>query len=307
MRAARVLAATALAVVLGAHPGAQDYASELELPSRLAAEGEAFRVTIRYEIQTDTELEAWRLGPAALRLDGQPAGDRGSNAKLPCAAGSTLTAAFDVGPLLEAGTRRLALDGAAAQEVTVHRPLEGDAPDFMELGVDDLSGYRALFLTTRGGMLFELYPETAPGHVRNFLDLTSTGFYEGIQFHRVSPNFMAQAGCPNTKPGATGPVGAGRGPRLLEAEFSDRNHERGILSMARGPSKDSASSQFFVITRKSSALDGQYSVLGKLVDGDDTLTRISEAKGQVNPTDYTVRPTTPQRILRTFVLPPPVR
>ena len=306
MTSAKVLSAAALlglAVAPVTAARAQAPVAELELPTDVTAVGEDFRVTLTYRADEDVELEAWRLGPAALLLDGEPAGDRSRPDVVPLAAGSTLTLELEVGELLTEGRHRLALDGGREHTVTAYRGL-AQPPEFMTIPQGELEGYRALFLTNRGGMLFEFFPETAPAHVRNFLDLTASGFYEGVQFHRVSPNFMVQGGCPNTRPGGTGPWGAGQGPRQVEAEFSDRNHERGILSMARLGDPNSATSQFFIVTRKSSQLDGQYSVFGRLVAGDDTLTRISEAQGEVNPRDYTVRPSSPQRILRTFVLPP---
>ena len=116
---------------------------------------------------------------------------------------------------------------------------------------------------------------------------------------------MIQGGCPNTKSNNRSSWGLGRGPRMLDGEFSDRPHERGVLSMARGSSRSSASSQFFIMTTKNAALDdpkNPYSVFGRLVSGDATLEAIANAPGQLNPRDQTIRPTEPQRIEEAIVL-----
>jgi len=179
-----------------------------------------------------------------------------------------------------------------------------EALDFMTMPADQLASYGVLLVTNRGQMLLEFWPDLAPDHVRNFLDLSYTGFYGGTQFHRVSPSFMVQGGCPNTKTDNRSTWGLGKGPRVLEAEFSDRPHERGILSMARGQSPNSASSQFFIMTAKNAALDNKYSVFGRMVSGDPTLEAIANAPGRVNSRDGTVRPAQPQRIEEAVVLIP---
>ena len=150
--------------------------------------------------------------------------------------------------------------------------------------------------------LRDLYA-TFPSAERNFLDLSYTGFYDGIQFHRVSPTFMIQGGCPETKTPNQSRWGTGRGPRMLDAEFSETLHERGVLSMARSSSPNSASSQFFVMTARSAALDNKYSVFGQMVSGDPTLTKISNAPGKAA-RDGTIRPSEPQRIEQARVLKP---
>ena len=173
----------------------------------------------------------------------------------------------------------------------------------MSLPVEELGGYNVLIVTSQGDLVVEFFPDLAPGHVRNFLDLSYSGFYEGTLFHRVSPSFMIQGGCPNTRTSNKRTWGTGSGPRMLPPEFSDRKHERGILSMARGPAKDSASSQFFIMTVDYPSLDNNYTVFGRMVSGDETLTAISNAQGVRNQ-DGTTRPSSPQRIERTIVLRP---
>jgi peptidyl-prolyl cis-trans isomerase B (cyclophilin B) len=159
--------------------------------------------------------------------------------------------------------------------------------DFLELPVDQLDDYRVLLRTNLGNMLLEFWPEAAPNHVRNFLDLAYTDFYDGIIFHRVIPGFMIQGGDP------TG-TGRGSGPRMLDAEFSTEpryEHLPGVLSMARSNDPNSASCQFFVMHGKAEALDGQYSAFGKLVRGQEVVDAIvNTPRGQGD------RPNQPQTI-----------
>ena len=159
--------------------------------------------------------------------------------------------------------------------------------------------------TTQGDMLMAMSPELAPNHVRNFLDLSYSGFYDNVKFHRVIPGFMIQGGDPFTKdPDKKAQWGSGNGPRMLDAEFSTAKHERGTLSMARlGGNVNSASCQFFVCHAKATNLDGQYSIFGKLESGFDTLDAIA-----TTPAESAVRgapastPITPQRILSATVI-----
>ena len=119
----------------------------------------------------------------------------------------------------------------------------------------------------------ELYPEVAPNTVSNFIDLTEKGFYNGLLFHRVIPNFMIQGG---------DPVGNGTGGPgySIEGEFSENGfknelkHERGVISMARSQSPDSAGSQFFIMVDESPQLDNQYAAFGKVIDGMDVVDSI---------------------------------
>ena len=106
----------------------------------------------------------------------------------------------------------------------------------------------ATIKTDKGDMTVEFYDAEAPGTVANFRKLAAQGFYDGLAFHRVIPNFMIQGGCPNTRKGATGQPGTGRpdGPGV-RAEFTDTPHTRGVLSMARSRDPNSAGSQFFVV------------------------------------------------------------
>jgi peptidyl-prolyl cis-trans isomerase B (cyclophilin B) len=125
--------------------------------------------------------------------------------------------------------------------------------------------------TSEGELTLELWNDVAPGHTENFLKLVGQGFYDGLAFHRVIPGFMIQGGCP--KGDGTG------GPGWhIKAEFNDREHQPGVLSMARSQDPDSAGSQFFIcLTRENCQhLDGQYTAFGKIVDGMDVVETIGK-------------------------------
>ena len=125
-----------------------------------------------------------------------------------------------------------------------------------------------------GGMMkVELYPEVAPNSVNNFLSLVDKGYYDGLVFHRVIPGFMIQGGCPN----GTGMGGPGYS---IKGEFSrngfknDLKHSKGVLSMARSMSPNSAGSQFFIMVEESPHLDGEYAAFGKVIEGIDIADKI---------------------------------
>ena len=133
---------------------------------------------------------------------------------------------------------------------------------------------RAVIETAYGDMELRFFPEAAPNHVKNFLDLARQGFYDGTIFHRVIPGFMIQGGDPNTKGPNKASYGMGGPNHRLRAEFNDISHRRGILSMARSQDPDSAGSQFFIVVQDSPFLDGQYTVFGEVVSGMDVADRI---------------------------------
>lgn len=134
--------------------------------------------------------------------------------------------------------------------------------------------------TAHGDMLIEFFPELAPKHVANFIKLAKSGFYDGTKFHRVIPGFMIQGGDPNTKSpeGSGNNWGTGGPGHSVDAEFSDKAHVRGILSMARSQDPNSAGSQFFVVHGPAAFLDNNYTVFGQLVEGLDTLDAIVAGK-----------------------------
>jgi peptidyl-prolyl cis-trans isomerase B (cyclophilin B) len=294
--------ATLLAVALGG--SVADVEIAVTMPE-LYVVGEPYFVDVVYTAGAETaSIDAWRASPSAFEVARKPLGDRSSKDSIELPKGSSMTLRLDLSSYLDvSGKFKLTLNGAAkdtATEVNVYRP--GPGIDYMTSPVEELENYYVLLQTNHGSMLVEFYPDIAPNHVRNFLDLSSSGFYDGSLFHRVSPTFMIQGGCPNTKTNVRKGWGTGSGPRMLEAEFNKRKHVRGILSMARGTSPDSGSCQFFVMTAKYPSLDRKYSVFGNLVSGLDTLEVISNARGQTNPKDGTVKPSEPQRIERADVL-----
>lgn len=134
----------------------------------------------------------------------------------------------------------------------------------------------AVIKTSEGEMVLEFWPEVAPGHVENFKKLASKGFYDGTCFHRVIKGFMIQGGDPLTKDEANaGRWGTGDPGYKIKAEFNDRRHVKGVLSMARAGHPDSAGSQFFICHATASNLDGQYTAFGKLIKGEDVLDKIA--------------------------------
>ena len=135
-----------------------------------------------------------------------------------------------------------------------------------------------------GKIVCELYPEIAPESVRNFVSLAQKGFYDGLIFHRVIPGFMIQGGCPKGN-GTGGPGYCIKGEFTLNGVKNNLSHERGILSMARAQSPNSAGSQFFIMHADGDFLDGQYAAFGKVLEGMDVVDAIAavETNGQDKP------------------------
>lgn len=139
-------------------------------------------------------------------------------------------------------------------------------------------------------MTLELYPEYAPQTVENFVELANEHFYDGLIFHRVIKNFMIQGGDPLG-------TGFGGSDKKIKGEFAANGinnplrHERGVISMARSQSHNSASSQFFIVHKDSPHLDGQYAAFGKVVDGIDVVDEIASVR-----TDYNDKPLKEQKI-----------
>lgn len=129
-----------------------------------------------------------------------------------------------------------------------------------------------------GGVLRgELYPETAPISVANFIHLANSGFYDGLIFHRVIPGFMIQGGDP-TGTGTGGPGWRIRGEFSINGVKNPVAHDRGVLSMARSQHPDSAGSQFFVMVARAPHLDGSYAAFGRVTDGMESADAIVNTK-----------------------------
>ncbi|HEV7488795.1 MAG TPA: peptidylprolyl isomerase [Thermoanaerobaculia bacterium] len=143
--------------------------------------------------------------------------------------------------------------------------------------------------TSAGEIDIRFYPDVAPNHVKNFIDLAEKGFYNGTKFHRVIPGFMIQGGDPNTVSGSPATWGTGGSGKNVSAEFNSISHKRGIVSMARSNDPNSASSQFFIVVADSTFLDKQYTVFGQVTKGMDVADKIVGATrdGQDRPNNPT--------------------
>ncbi len=134
---------------------------------------------------------------------------------------------------------------------------------------------RAVIETKWGSMEIRFFPDKAPKHVENFIKLAKSGFYDKTIFHRVIPGFMIQGGDPNTKDEKDkSKYGMGDPGYKIKAEFNDRPHVRGAVSMARSQDPDSAGSQFFIVVKDAPQLNGKYTVFGEVVKGVEVADKI---------------------------------
>ncbi len=137
----------------------------------------------------------------------------------------------------------------------------------------------AIIKTTAGEMVIEFWTDVAPKTVENFKKLAHQGFYNGTAFHRIMKGFMIQGGDPLTKDSKTesrwGPGGPGY---QIKAEFNNKSHVRGVISMARSQHPDSAGSQFFICLGEAKFLDRQYTAFGRVIKGDDVLGQIGDTR-----------------------------
>ncbi len=146
-----------------------------------------------------------------------------------------------------------------------------------------------------GVMELELYPEKAPLTVKNFEKLVSSGFYDGLGFHRIIKGFMIQGGDPKGN-GTGGPGWTIKGEFKANGVNNDLKHTRGVISMARSMAPDSAGSQFFIMHADAPHLDGQYAAFGKLVSGYDVLDEIADVK-----TGWRDEPYEPQIMKKVYI------
>jgi len=235
--------------------------------------------------QDGAPVAGWMLTASAFTVNGKPLAERKGTDIMQIAGGAHLELSFDLAPaivssgLVEGEGFELAYAKENIESPAVAVEVLPPAPtdlDFMEMPLEQLDDYWVVMDTTQGVMVAEMWPDVAPKHSRNFLDLAYTKFYDGLTFHRVMRGFMIQGGDPDG-------TGAGSGPRHIKAEFSQKRHVRGVLSAARlGHDIDSATSQFFVMHATNPGLDGKYSAFGKLVKGDDTLERIATTRVKRN-------------------------
>jgi peptidyl-prolyl cis-trans isomerase B (cyclophilin B) len=169
----------------------------------------------------------------------------------------------------------LPLDRIEIASITIRETPPPEPEPFSTETDAELARYRAVLETTAGPITIELFPDKAPGHVRNFLRLAESGVFDGTAFHRVVRGFVVQTG----SLGSRGPLTEKQQKyvRTLPPEFNDTKHVKGILSMARGDDPASASTSFFIVTGDASSLDGKYTAFGRVVDGMAALDRIEQA------------------------------
>ena len=189
-----------------------------------------------------------------------------------------------------AATTATETTASAATETT-----SSATPPAQEKAMSQYENKVAEIHTSAGQIDIRFYPDVAPNHVKNFIDLAEKGFYNGTRFHRVIPDFMIQGGDPNTKEGGTGMWGTGGSGTNVKAEFSRVPHTRGIVSMARSGHPDSASSQFFIMVADYPSLNGQYSVFGRVTKGMEVADKIVSAPKDAN--DRPNNPTTIDKIV----------
>ncbi len=268
-------------------------------------QGQAYKVQITITAPKDgTVVANWLLSEAAFTVDGKALGKRDDTGTFTLPPGFVIDGALDLSPHLgdvkgsfKLGYATEIVDTPAVEVKRIEAAPSG--LNFMDMPVDQLDDYHVVLLTNRGTIEVKFWPDVAPNHVRNFLDLSYTGFYDETIFHRVMPGFMIQGGDP------TG-TGSGDGKRRLNAEFQNkRSHKRGVLSMARSQDPNSASCQFFVMHADSPHLDGQYSAFGEAVNGLDVVDKIANAPGRPIPGVGGTTPSEPQKIERAIVIKAP--
>lgn len=146
--------------------------------------------------------------------------------------------------------------------------------EFTKEEIKKMAETKAIIETKFGNIKLRFFPDIAPNHVKNFIELAKKGFYDNTTFHRVIPGFMFQGGDPNSKDLDKSKHGMGNPGYSLKAEFNNKLHKRGILSMARSANPDSAGSQFFICVADSPFLDKKYTVFGEVVSGMEVADKI---------------------------------
>lgn len=139
----------------------------------------------------------------------------------------------------------------------------------LQIGSDSLSTAKAIIKTVHGNIVFKFYPKHAPSTTTRIIQLIQQGFYDGLIFHRVVPNFVIQGGDPQ----GTGIGGSGQN---LKAEFNSLQHIEGTVAMARAQDPDSADSQFYIALNTLKSLDGKYTIFGQVVEGLEIVKKIQK-------------------------------
>jgi peptidyl-prolyl cis-trans isomerase B (cyclophilin B) len=248
----------------------------LEAPGYFVG-GKPFAVTVTVTAPpAGATVPVWALGSGAFQTGQAPLGGR-PEGELALVGGQVLTTTLDLAPLIDpkAGGSdgffelTYAVGPGASTHVVALTPAN-EAIDFMAIDAAQLAKYQVLMRTSQGDLWLDFWPDVAPNHVRNFLDLSHTGFYDDSCFHRVIDGFMVQGG-----QHAEGE----KAPRQLDAEFNKQRHVKGVLSAARlGHDINSASSEFFIMHAANAGLDGQYTAYGMLLDGFPVVDRIAHSR-----------------------------
>jgi peptidyl-prolyl cis-trans isomerase B (cyclophilin B) len=168
--------------------------------------------------------------------------------------------------------KQIAKERVEIKDVTI-RSRPAPAP-FSQETTEELSQYRVVMETSKGSIVIEMLPDKAPNHVRHILRLTSLGVYDKTAFHRIATGFVIQAGDLNTR-SEPAPQAAQKYIVKIQAEINDVKHKAGIVSMARGQEIDSAMTSFFIVLGDQPALDGTYTVFGRVAEGMDVVERIA--------------------------------
>lgn len=151
----------------------------------------------------------------------------------------------------------------------------------------------AVIKTSAGELVVEFWNDVAPKTVENFKKLSRDGFYDGTCFHRIIKGFMIQGGDPLTKDASKEAMwGTGDPGYKIKAEFNDRSHQRGVVSMARSQDPDSAGCQFFICLGDASFLDKKYTAFGRVLKGDDVLGKIGDTPVSPSASGEPSKPTT---------------
>jgi cyclophilin family peptidyl-prolyl cis-trans isomerase len=170
--------------------------------------------------------------------------------------------------------KQIAKERVEIKDVVIRTRPVPPPPPFSTESNEELSQYRVVMETSKGNIVIELMPDKAPNHVRHFLQLTATGAYDKTAFHRIAPGFVVQAGDLNTRSEPV-PQQAQKYVVKIRAEINDVKHTAGIVSMARGDDIDSALTSFFIVLADQPALDGTYTVFGRVVAGMDVVGQIA--------------------------------
>ena len=170
--------------------------------------------------------------------------------------------------------KQIAKERVVIRKMDIRRIPPPAPPPFTQESIEELKEYQVVMETSKGNIVMEMFPDKAPNHVRHFLRLVSMGAYDKTAFHRIAPGFVIQAGDLNTRQEPVSQA-AQKYVVKIKAEINDVKHRAGILSMARGEEIDSALTSFFIVLGDQPALDGTYTVFGRVIEGMDVVEKIA--------------------------------